>query len=121
MKLREFYENNGIDYDAFIHRLRGKESLAVKYIRVFLTDSTFGELIDAVERKDLSQVGKTAHALKGIALNLDFIKLSDLCVEIIDTAKLAKIQEVERQFELLKTEFEQIVSALQSLAPDLGV
>lgn len=121
MKLRRFYENHGADYDAFIRRLMGKESLAVKYIKVFLADSTFGELENAVMQKDFEQAGKKAHALKGIALNLDFKKLSSLCIEVTNSAHSANIREVEAQFVLLKNEYEHIVSELQSISADLGV
>lgn len=120
MKLREFYESNGVDYDAFIHRLMGKESLAAKYVKVFLADPTFGELADAVAQKDMDQVGKKAHGLKGIALNLDFKKLGSLCVEVIAGASSANTQQVDVQFDLLKKEYEHIVSDLQSVSADLG-
>lgn len=121
MTLREFYDKNGVDYDAFLHRLMGKESLAKKYIKVFLNDLTFGELANAVAQKDFDQVGKKAHSLKGIALNLDFKKLSGLCIEIINSSYSANIQEIETQFAMLKKEYEQIVSDLHSLSSELGV
>lgn len=113
MKLREFYENNGVDYDVFLGRLMGKESLLEKYINIFLGDSTFTELTNAVAQKDFEQVGKTAHTLKGIALNLDFKKLGGLCAELINSVHMNDVQAIEGQFDCLKLEYEYIISALQ--------
>lgn len=121
MKLREFYENNGVDYDAFLQRLMGRESLAVKYIKVFLNDTTFGELANAVVQQDFDQIGKKSHSLKGIALNLDLKKLSTFCVEVTNSAYSADMQEVEAQFNLLEKEYKHIVSELRCLSLDLGV
>lgn len=118
MKLREFYESNGLDYDAFLRRLMGKENLAEKYIKIFLADGTYAELANMVAEKDYEQVCKKAHTLKGIALNLDLKKLSDLCVEMINCGRSENTQAVKEQFDRLKSEYEYIASALRECTTD---
>lgn len=118
MTLREFYENSGMDYDAFLRRLMGKESLAKKYTKIFLADNTYAELAQMFAEKNVEQICKKAHTLKGIALNLDLKKLSDLCVEMMDIGRAGNMQAMEESFGRLKAEYDYLVSALGECTAD---
>ena len=48
-----------------------------KYFRLFLEDTSFGELEEAMSKDDMDAAFKAAHTLKGVAANLCFNKLSE--------------------------------------------
>lgn len=114
MNLRAFYENNGVDYDALLQRLMGKESLVEKYIHIFLSDLTFSELAQAMEEKNYEAVGFRAHTLKGIAMNLNLEKLSLLCMDLIDSIRNDATDALAAQFALVKAEYVSIIEQLKS-------
>lgn len=111
MNFRAFYENRGVDYDAFLQRMMGKEALVEKYIRIFIADSTYSELAQAMAVQDIEAAEFKAHALKGIALNLNFEKLGILCMDMVNSVR-NNIQELDAQFDRVKAEYESIMKEL---------
>lgn len=109
---REFYEKNGVDYDAFLQRMMGKEVLVEKYLRIFVADSTYAELEQAMVAQDFETVGFKAHTLKGIALNLNFEKLGNLCMSIMNSVHSGDTLGLEPQFEQVKAEYACIIKEL---------
>lgn len=112
MDIRKYYENNGIDYDAFLERMMGREALVEKYVRIFMADPTFSELEQAMGAEDFETAGFKAHTLKGIALNLNFEKLGNLCMSIVSSVHSGDMSELAQQFEQVKAEYACIISGL---------
>lgn len=109
---REFYEKNGVDYDAFLQRMMGKEALVEKYIRIFMADPTYEELEQAIAAQDFETVSFKAHTLKGIALNLNLEKLGLLCVNIVVSLRNGDTVDLKSQFEQVKVEYTCIIKEL---------
>lgn len=109
---REFYENRGVDYDAFLQRMMGKEPLIEKYIGIFMADSTYAELELAMAAQDLDTIAFKAHSLKGIAQNLNFEKLGTLCMNLISSVRSGDTSDLNQLFEQLKDEYVCIIKEL---------
>lgn len=109
---REFYEKSGVDYDALLQRMMGKEALVEKYLRIFMADPTYSELEQAMLAQDLETVGFKAHTLKGIALNLNLEKLGVLCMDMVSSIRNGDTPKLESQFEQVKAEYACIIKEL---------
>lgn len=84
-------KKNGVDYDAFLQRMMGKEALV---------------------SHDFEKVDFKAHTLKGIARNLDFEKLGNLCMNILISVHSGDTSKLELQFEQIKDEYTYIIEVL---------
>lgn len=109
---REFYEKSGVDYDALLQRMMGKEALVEKYLRIFMADPTYLELEQAILAQDFETVGFKAHTLKGIALNLDLEMLGALSMNMVSSVRNGDTSKLEPQFEQLKAEYACIIEEL---------
>lgn len=80
MTIQELYKNIGGDYEDAISRLVD-EKYVKKYIKWFLTDTSFDELMSAKNNnRPEEECFKAAHTFKGVCLNLS---LSDLLVDAV--------------------------------------
>lgn len=75
MKVSEIYELLGENYDEVFERI-GMEDRIVKYLKKFITED-FGESVrNSYQSSNWSDLFKSAHDLKGLALNLGLSKLA---------------------------------------------
>lgn len=114
--LREFYENNGADYDLYLQRLMGKESLIMKYLSLFISDPTFLELQEGIKNNDFDLILKKAHTLKGLTSNINLTILSDLSAEIVNQIRTNQTQYITNTFENLSREYNRIVKEIELLS-----
>lgn len=74
MTLEELYRRIGGDYQSMIGRMR-KEERAERFVLLFLKDTSFDELLKAMDASDTETAFRAAHTLKGVCLNLSFDEL----------------------------------------------
>ncbi len=103
MLVKEFYERIGGDYESVKDRLCS-DALILRFLGKFPDDSSYLQLMEAVEREDIPAATVATHTLKGIVANLSFTKLFDATVELlawlrrenqttIDMQLVARVQE----------------------------
>lgn len=80
MTLKEFYTTIGSSYENAVSRLF-KDELIKKYLLLFLKDTSFDELCQAMIVKDYETAFRSAHTLKGVCMNLE---LGALCKSASD-------------------------------------
>lgn len=112
--VQEFYKNINGDYEDVMLRLPN-DDMVRRFIKRFVNDNTYSELLCAIEKGDIKASFEAAHKLKGIVANLAFSELykvtSLLCdqlrnldaqadIELVDELKSA-YEEVIKQEELL--------------------
>ena len=71
MTLSEFYAAIGGDVSAVLMRIPSEQMLA-RFVRMYASDPTFGQLQAAVNAQDWPAAFLAAHTLKGVAQNLGF-------------------------------------------------
>ncbi len=97
---------NGIwDGEALLRRVRGKPERVTHFLATFLQDSTqlHTQLHQAVASFDRAEIGRHAHAFKGIAANLAAGRLAELAAALDKSAR----EQQREQIDLLWREFDQ--------------
>ena len=74
MNTKECYEYMGADYNNVMSRL-GSEAMVKRFAVKFLNDTSFVNLKQALQDKDVNEAFRAAHTLKGVCLNLGFNNL----------------------------------------------
>lgn len=74
MTVRELYTQLQGDYEDALQRF-STEDLIVRFVKRFSSDSSFRELLDAVECGNISLSFEAAHKMKGVAGTLSFTQL----------------------------------------------
>lgn len=83
MTIRELYNEIDGDYDLAIKTLK-IDKLIDKHIRKLPSNTIFGELFEAGETMDPVKLFESAHAVKGVCLNLGLPGIASLAGEICE-------------------------------------
>lgn len=75
MLLKEFYDTIGGGYESVRQRIP-KDELIKKFVIKFLTDPSYSDLSQALEKEDYEGAFRAVHTLKGVSANLGFLKLN---------------------------------------------
>ena len=78
VRLIESLADAGIDVNSAIERFMGNESLFERFLKKFLEDSNYHDLLAAISSGDSEGALKSSHTLKGICGNLSMNHLFDL-------------------------------------------
>lgn len=65
----------GIDVDDALKRFVNNDKLMAKFMKKFLTDPCYGQLVEAIKSGNVETSFKSAHTLKGVAGNLSMKQL----------------------------------------------
>lgn len=106
MDIKKLYSDIGGDYDTALNRLM-MDSLIEKMVLKFNQTDYISSLEDAVNNFDLDNVFFHAHSLKGVALNLSFLKLSEATVVLTDYVRGENKNLVDRN--ILKQYFSNVL------------
>lgn len=74
-------EAGGFNVDEAMKRFMNNEQLWVRFLKKFKADSSFAELVQAMEEKNREKAFAAAHTLKGISGNLAMFRFNDLISE----------------------------------------
>ncbi len=107
-KLKE----HGIDTDSVTERLGGNYRLYLTICEKFVYDKSYPSLKEALLSGDLSSVGTHLHTLKGVAANLGFLYLHDLCNSLLEQLKQNRLEHFNTDIQKLCLECNQIISIL---------
>lgn len=98
-----------------LHRLNGDWELLCELIQIFIEDSPkmLRDLQTAINNKDLEQLSRVAHALKGMASNFSNSPVEQLAFQIELSGKQQTLDGVERRLA-------ELTKAANSLSTDLA-
>ena len=87
MTIQECYRLLGGDYN---EALRGIPSAALidKFVRKFLDDKSYEQLVKAVAANDRETAFRAAHTLKGVCANMRFTALKNSASELTELLRL---------------------------------
>lgn len=118
MDIVEFYHELEIDSTNVLQRLNNSEVLLGKFLKAFYKDQTFNELSQAVLDEDYEQIEKTAHKLKGISSNFDFVAIYDFSSKIVMACRSNEFNKVATNFEKLKVTYDITIKLLEKYIID---
>lgn len=94
---RALLEANGFCVSDAMQRFANNEQLWVKFLRKFKADTSYADLVQAMEEEDRKRAFEAAHTLKGITGNLALSKFHELVGKQTDY-----LRETESDFEAAK-------------------
>ena len=115
MTTKECYEKMGSNYEKVLGRL-GSEMIIKKFAIKFLDDSSFQNLKDALAGKNLDDLFRAAHTLKGVCVNLGFDKLYEASSKITEQLRAGKLEGCDEMLKDVEKEYEMTISVLKEFA-----
>ncbi len=111
--------NTIINRNDLKERLDGDVDLLHDLVEIFIDDSVnlINNIENAINAKDASAIGKTAHTLKGAVSNFSAQKAYEIALKIEKMGKAGEIA-VNEEFESLKKEIDLTKKALEFLTSE---
>lgn len=114
--LEDFYRSVGADADEAVIRLGGNAKLAKRFVRKFLDDKCFSDLLAAFEKEDARSAFRAANALKGVTANLGLSTLVSKASEVTELLRKGKLEEGKKAVPALQEEYFRVRSLIEDLA-----
>lgn len=86
MTIKELYEIVGGDYEKIIGNLKTDERV-MRFLKMFIADSSFQELASAMEAKQYEDAFRAAHKLKGVCQNMFYTRMFQVVNEITEALR----------------------------------
>lgn len=77
-------ETVGVDVNTGLKRFMNNEALYMKFLNKFLTEPTYEQLKECIEKEDYQEAFRQAHTLKGVSANLSLILLTDKVSQLVE-------------------------------------
>lgn len=114
MMLEEMYQKLGGDYGDVRLRIPS-EALIRRFAVKFLSDTTFADLVEAVEAQDWEKAFRAAHTMKGVALNLGFGTLCRTATELTEALRSREPLKDTALFDAVKTAYAEAIDAIKAI------
>lgn len=113
MTIEECYKQMGGDFEEVQKRFGGP-MLVEKFAVKFLNDSSFQDLENGLNEKDMEKAFRAAHTLKGICLNLGFKELYEVSAALTEKLRGRESGEYESDFSAVKECYQKSVDAIRA-------
>ena len=119
--MKEEYKNDkflvaldaaGADVDGALNRFMGKTSLYKKFMKKFLEDRSYTDMLESLAGHDPEEAFRQAHTLKGVAGNLGINNLLAVLVPMVEVLRAGK-EPSEEQVSACKVEYQRIVDIIE--------
>lgn len=102
-----------VDVEGAIERFANKEERYIKYLKLFLKNNDFPDLVKAIEDKDISRAFECCHSLKGVVGNMGFRKLSANIFECTEILRSGSFEGVCEKINMVKDNYYQIIDIIE--------
>ena len=114
MTLEEMYQKLGGDYGDVRLRIPS-EALIRRFAVKFLSDTTFADLVEAVEAQDWEKAFRAAHTMKGVASNLGFGTLCRAASELTEALRGREPLKDTALLDAVKTAYAEAIDAIKAI------
>ncbi len=117
MNIGDFFSLVGGDYSEVSARLVS-EKLILKYVKRFVDDAEYDNLISAIQKADVKEAFRAAHTLKGNCATLGLCNISrdaSVITEILRNADEIDYEKIENALTSLKESYESTINAIKDL------
>lgn len=114
MTVQECYEVIGGDFEEVCERMMD-EARVRKFALKFLSDKSYGLLVEAYEDDKIEDAFRAAHTLKGVCQNLGFTRLFEISNEITEELRPLQKVDISDKMAQLKEVYDVTISALSQL------
>ena len=112
---RERLVECGVDYDGAMERFVGRTDLYLRLAKKFTDDSSYQDMLKAIEQKDVEAAFHHAHTLKGLCANLSFAKLHQECSVLVDCLRNDSLADISEPLECVKKTYQKLITVLKQL------
>lgn len=112
-KLTEELSKHGCDMKVTLERFLGDEDFYEKCLREMLNDSSFEELGEALQAKNVKAAFESAHTLKGLAANMGLDSMLDIVIELVEPLRNGILDGMDAVYVKLmneKKEYDKIIN-----------
>lgn len=92
---RKRLEENGTDVETVLKRFMGNEAMYIKFVKKFLEDKSYHELLENITKRDYEEAFKSAHTLKGVTANLGIEPVRAAASQITELLRNKPAEEVD--------------------------
>ena len=119
MTIEECYASIGGSYEDVRKRLPS-ETLVERFVLKFLEDKSYQSLAEALQREEYEDAFKAVHTLKGVALNLGFVRLGRSSSDLTELLRGKDAQQIDRAqceelWKQVTEDYEQVIDAINCL------
>lgn len=115
MDIKDVYTELGEDTERVLARFGGNASLLERFVRKFIEDTTYGNLMKSLKDEDYPEIERGAHTLKGVAANLGFDKLSEAAAAVVRAVREDKTDKVSELSKAMSAEYEKVMECIAGL------
>ena len=119
MTIEECYASIGGSYGDVRKRLPS-EALVERFVLKFPEDKSYQRLEETLQQEDYEEAFKAVHTLKGVALNLGFVRLGRSSGELTELLRDKDAQQIDRAqceelWKQVTEDYEQVMDAINCL------
>lgn len=112
MTVQECYQQIQGNYENVLKRLKTDERI-VKFLELFLSDTTYEKLSEAVNDKNDQEIFKCVHDLKGMALNLGLTALQKAAQNLCDAVRYGEPSvDIDPLYQEVTKEYQKVVDII---------
>jgi len=105
----------GMDVDAALVRFMNNEALLEKFMKKFLADQSYLQLIGAVEEGNVESSFAAAHTLKGVAANFSFEGLRNKASDACEEFRAGNFDSGKSLIPAVTEEYDKLISVIKEL------
>ncbi len=114
-ELSKKLEDNGIDVVKTMERFMNNDDLFLKFLRRFLDDHNYQDMIASIIEKDYEKAFNYAHTLKGLSANLGMNCIQNPVSTIVSKLRMEQYDDIAKDMEDLNDNYENICEIIRSL------
>lgn len=114
-QLMEKLTGGGMNVNDALERFLGNEDLYIKFVKKFLDDPNYNDLICSLEKGDYDYAFKCAHTLKGVAANLGFEGILEPLVPLVENLRKNDIDNQEGNINKLREKYQITIKVIEEL------
>ena len=101
-----------VDVDGAIQRFSNKEERYIKYLRLFRNNTSFHNLLIALENGNCGEAFECCHSLKGVVGNLGFNTLYPNIYEACEILRGGSMEEVKELIDEITDNYNEIIEVV---------
>ena len=109
--------NAGVDLEGAMERFLHNEAMYEKFLKKFLADPNYQELMTAVANKDCNKAFTASHTLKGVCGNLALQGLFHAIRDQVECFRSENFEEGAAMMPAVTAEYDKIVATIKKTFP----